>query len=575
MDSTTHTGGSQGEVVYKGVSDWALLAVGTSGQVLKTNGVGANPEWTNAAGGGDVTAAANMDNNALVRGDGGAKGVQHSGILIDDSDNITAVVAITATGLYTVTVAGNTIAAQNTTDGVSNQVGLFSGGNRATPANNDEAYFTFRLDDDLGAQTEFVRFTWKALDVTNTSKDSRPEFQYYTANTLHELVFPAITADDTVVALALAQTLTNKTLTTPVLTLQQGTSPTPTVEGDIQWETDRDLIVIGDGAGQKFFFPVVDATSDPAAVGGAAADGTEDTAARKDHVHQGATTSHAATHPTGGADEVDGDKLDIDWNPTNYNPTTSPSEANSVDNLTAHLAAIDNNLEHSKSITIEDPTSSEDISFFFTNRAITIKEMRAVLIGSSTPSVTWTIRHHATDRNNAGNEVVTTGIVTTSTTGGTDVDNFTTELVTNGAFGTDSDWTKGSGWTIASNVAHSDGTQGGDADLTQTISIKEGVPYEVIFTVTNISAGNVTPVVGETEGTDRSTNATFTETVRAGSGGDLDIRADLNLVADIDDVSVKIPNDVTIPANSFVWLETTAKSGTVTELSVSIFFTVD
>jgi len=44
---------------------------------------------------------------------------------------------------------------------------------------------------------------------------------------------------------------------------------------------------------------------------------------------------------TGGADQIDGDKLDIDWTPSNYTPTISPSEANNVNNLTAHLAGVD------------------------------------------------------------------------------------------------------------------------------------------------------------------------------------------------------------------------------------------
>lgn len=38
---------------------------------------------------------------------------------------------------------------------------------------------------------------------------------------------------------------------------------------------------------------------------------------------------------------LDGDILDIDWNPTYYQPTTAPSEVTSVDELTAHLAGID------------------------------------------------------------------------------------------------------------------------------------------------------------------------------------------------------------------------------------------
>jgi hypothetical protein len=76
--------------------------------------------------------------------------------------------------------------------------------------------------------------------------------------------------------------------------------------------------------------------------------------------------------------------------------------------------------EPSKSITVEDPTSSEDISVFFTNKAITISEIRAVLVGSASPSVTWTIRH-GTDRSAAGAEVVTGGTTTTSISTGSDV----------------------------------------------------------------------------------------------------------------------------------------------------------
>ena len=72
---------------------------------------------------------------------------------------------------------------------------------------------------------------------------------------------------------------------------------------------------------------------------------------------------------------------------------------------------------------VEDPTSSEDITIGFTNEAITITEMRAVLLGSSTPSVTWTIRHD-TDRSATGAEVVTGGTATTDTTTGDDVTSF-------------------------------------------------------------------------------------------------------------------------------------------------------
>ena len=77
----------------------------------------------------------------------------------------------------------------------------------------------------------------------------------------------------------------------------------------------------------------------------------------------------------------------------------------------------------SKSITVEEPGSAEDLSMFFTNKAITVTEIRAVLRGSATPSVTWTLRH-GTDRSAAGAEAVTGGTTTTSTTTGSDVTSF-------------------------------------------------------------------------------------------------------------------------------------------------------
>jgi hypothetical protein len=68
-----------------------------------------------------------------------------------------------------------------------------------------------------------------------------------------------------------------------------------------------------------------------------------------------------------------------------------------------------------KSITLLSPTSSEDISLWYQTSAATITAMRVVLVGSSTPSVTWTIRH-GSDRNATGAEVVTGGTTTTTTT---------------------------------------------------------------------------------------------------------------------------------------------------------------
>ncbi|MBI3320015.1 MAG: hypothetical protein HYZ89_05460 [Candidatus Omnitrophica bacterium] len=70
----------------------------------------------------------------------------------------------------------------------------------------------------------------------------------------------------------------------------------------------------------------------------------------------------------------------------------------------------------SNSITVDTPIAAENLTIFFTDKAITVQKMAAVLTGSI-PSVTWSVRF-AADRSAAGTEVVTGGTTTTSTTTG-------------------------------------------------------------------------------------------------------------------------------------------------------------
>ncbi len=57
-----------------------------------------------------------------------------------------------------------------------------------------------------------------------------------------------------------------------------------------------------------------------------------------------AAASHAATHISGGSDVIDGDRIVIDFSPTNYTQDTSPAQVTLVTELTAHLAGIDNEI---------------------------------------------------------------------------------------------------------------------------------------------------------------------------------------------------------------------------------------
>ncbi len=116
------------------------------------------------------------------------------------------------------------------------------------------------------------------------------------------------------------------------------------------------------------------------------------------------------------------------------------------------------------------------------------------------------------------------------------------ENVVNGSFATDTNWTKGTGWTISGGVADVDGTQVADSDLEQVLSptLADGVSYLVEFDVLNYTAGNLTPVLGGTSGTTVSANGSYSEYIIAGSTDEKIIfRADLDGDMQIDNVSVR------------------------------------
>jgi len=86
------------------------------------------------------------------------------------------------------------------------------------------------------------------------------------------------------------------------------------------------------------------------------------------------------------------------------------------------------------------------------------------------------------------------------------------EYVTNGGFDSDVSWTKGTGWTIASNVASCDGTQSAESLLTQTQVREIWIYYTFTFTISNYSAGSISVRNGTSyTGTSRSANGTYTE----------------------------------------------------------------
>jgi len=117
-----------------------------------------------------------------------------------------------------------------------------------------------------------------------------------------------------------------------------------------------------------------------------------------------------------------------------------------------------------------------------------------------------------------------------------------TELVTNGTFDTDSDWTKGTGWSISNGKA-SRTSQSGSTACDQSISLIAGRKYKIIYTLT-INAGSFNVRFSGTtnvNGLTRTTSGTYTDFLVAATGNNTFrlVGADGSFVGSIDNVSVK------------------------------------
>lgn len=224
-----------------------------------------------------------------------------------------------------------------------------------------------------------------------------------------------------------------------------------------------------------------------------------------------------------------------------------------------------------KSITVETPSASEDDSIFYTTENITISKIVAVVKGSS-PSITWTIRHDP-DRSASGNEVVTGGTTTTDATTGDIVTSFddetipansfvwlettamsgTVEFVQVTLFYTVDSWLYSKCLTVV--------TPGASEDVS-AFYIDEDITITEMLAVL---IGSSTPSVTWTIRHNASRAAAGNEVVTSGTTTTDTTTGD----------SVTSFDDATIPADSFVWFETTAQSGTVDEFHVTIFYTKD
>jgi hypothetical protein len=119
------------------------------------------------------------------------------------------------------------------------------------------------------------------------------------------------------------------------------------------------------------------------------------------------------------------------------------------------------------------------------------------------------------------------------------------ELITNGDFDTDSDWGKGTGWSIntTSKIAECDGSQSANTNLNPAVtpSIVNNQTYLLSLDVT-LSAGTLS-VFAFSSGVVLSKSSTGTSTLTLyftkGTGGNLYIQGNADFIGSVDNVSIK------------------------------------
>lgn len=88
------------------------------------------------------------------------------------------------------------------------------------------------------------------------------------------------------------------------------------------------------------------------------------------------------------------------------------------------------------------------------------------------------------------------------------------DVVVNGSFATDTDWTKGAGWAIAAGLATA---AAASSNLTAIVApLTLGVWYQTVYDLSGFVGGTVRIRVGGTNMPTHAANATYTETNRAG-----------------------------------------------------------
>lgn len=235
----------------------------STGNLLRARINGVTVSLAAGGGSGDVTAAANFGtDNRLIRSDGTTKGVQASGITVDDSDNITGVNNATAATVDTTNfqIGGvpitSTAAELNFVDGVTSAIQTQLNAKAPLPVNLTDiaaAAMSFggnNAADDLklvryNAEGDLIMSAFWTVKASGNSEI----FQFDLPDTpAASRLINFIDAAGDVLLHSAAQTITNKQLTTPSIT--EVAAPAAAAAGTVNLYAKADGLLYGkDDAG--------------------------------------------------------------------------------------------------------------------------------------------------------------------------------------------------------------------------------------------------------------------------------------------------------------------------------------
>jgi hypothetical protein len=119
----------------------------------------------------------------------------------------------------------------------------------------------------------------------------------------------------------------------------------------------------------------------------------------------------------------------------------------------------------------------------------------------------------------------------------TDLLKYGPQLFANPGFDADTDWTKGTGWTIAAGVASK--AAGVASSLSQSsIGVTATKLFRMSFEISGRTAGTVTPVAGSISGTAVSADGTYAENIVAAGSDAASLAADSAFDGDIDNFQI-------------------------------------